>query len=108
MGKGFVGFRQFHASCRQGKITGKTITGGLLALASAFLIYGCTAGVKSYPNTPFKGVVEDGKNYWVNDISSHVYDVPRKDSKGVKGVESGKAMPIPNPRVRSPTCHAMK
>jgi hypothetical protein len=43
-----------------------------------------------------KGLLnKDGKNYWVNDISSHVYDVPRKDNKGVKGVEPGKAMPIP-------------
>lgn len=38
---------------------------------------------------------KDGKNYWTNDISSHLFDVPRKDNKAVKGVEPGKAMPIP-------------
>jgi predicted CXXCH cytochrome family protein len=38
---------------------------------------------------------KDGKNYWMNDITSHLFDVPRKDNPGVKGVEAGKAMPIP-------------
>jgi len=38
---------------------------------------------------------KDGQNYWVNDITSHLFDVPRKNNKGVKGVEPGKAMPIP-------------
>ena len=38
---------------------------------------------------------KDGKNYWMNDITSHLFDVPRKDNAGVKGVEPGKAMPIP-------------
>jgi predicted CXXCH cytochrome family protein len=38
---------------------------------------------------------KDGKNYWMNDITSHLFDVPRKDNPGVKGVEPGKAMPIP-------------
>mgnify|MGYP001767648797 FL=1 len=34
-----------------------------------------------------KGLVgHDGKNYWMNDITSHLYDVPRKDNVGVKGV----------------------
>lgn len=43
-----------------------------------------------------KGLVrKDGKNYWMNDITSHLFDVPRKDNKAVKGVEPGKAMPIP-------------
>jgi predicted CXXCH cytochrome family protein len=37
----------------------------------------------------------DGKNYWTNDITSHLFDVPRKDNKAVVGVEPGKAMPIP-------------
>lgn len=38
---------------------------------------------------------KDGKNYWMNDITSHLFDVPKKDNVGVKGVEPGKAMPIP-------------
>ncbi|MBI5212613.1 MAG: hypothetical protein HY957_04490 [Nitrospirae bacterium] len=38
---------------------------------------------------------KDGKNYWMNDVTSHLFDVPRKDNAGVKGVEPGKAMPIP-------------
>ncbi|MCL4476858.1 MAG: hypothetical protein M1508_11630 [Nitrospirae bacterium] len=38
---------------------------------------------------------KDGKNYWMNDITSHIFDVPKKDNAGVKGVEPGKAMPIP-------------
>jgi predicted CXXCH cytochrome family protein len=38
---------------------------------------------------------KDGKNYWVNDISSHLFDVPRKSNKAVKGVAPGGAMPIP-------------
>lgn len=43
-----------------------------------------------------KGLVrKDEKNYWMNDITSHLYDVPRKDNVGVKGVDPGKAMPIP-------------
>lgn len=43
-----------------------------------------------------KGLVgKDGKNYWMNDITSHLFDVPRKDNPAVKGVEPGKAMPIP-------------
>ncbi|MEK6679795.1 MAG: cytochrome c3 family protein [Nitrospirota bacterium] len=38
---------------------------------------------------------KDGKNYWMNDITSHIFDVPRMDNIGVKGVDPGKAMPIP-------------
>jgi hypothetical protein len=38
---------------------------------------------------------KDGKNYWMNDITSHLFDVPRKDNKAVRGVEPGRAMPIP-------------
>jgi predicted CXXCH cytochrome family protein len=38
---------------------------------------------------------KDSKNYWVNDITSHLFDVPRKTNAAVKGVEPGKAMPIP-------------
>jgi len=48
---------------------------------------------------------KDGKNYWVNDITSHLYDVPRKDNIGVKGVESGKAMPIPYTNSCGAGCH---
>ena len=38
---------------------------------------------------------KDGKNYWMNDITSHLFDVPRKTNVGVKGVEPGRAMPVP-------------
>jgi hypothetical protein len=48
---------------------------------------------------------KDGKNYWLNDITSHIYDVPRKDNKGVKGVEPGKAMPIPYTNKCGAACH---
>lgn len=52
-----------------------------------------------------KGLVrKDGKNYWMNDITSHIFDVPRKDNPGVKGVEPGKAMPIPYTNACG-TCH---
>jgi predicted CXXCH cytochrome family protein len=52
-----------------------------------------------------KGLVgKDGKNYWQNDISSHLFDVPRKDNPAVKGVEPGKAMPIPFTNACG-TCH---
>ncbi|MGB4336167.1 MAG: hypothetical protein WBJ41_15115 [Chromatiaceae bacterium] len=53
-----------------------------------------------------KGLVgRDGKNYWMNDITSHLYDVPRKDNPGVKGVEPGKAMPIPYTHACGAACH---
>ncbi len=45
-----------------------------------------------------------GKNYWMNDITSHLFDVPRIANKGVKGVEPGKAMPIPYTNACG-TCH---
>ena len=48
---------------------------------------------------------KDGKNYWLNDITSHLYDVPHKDNKGVKGVEPGKAMPIPYTNPCGAACH---
>jgi hypothetical protein len=38
---------------------------------------------------------KDGKNYWMNDITSHLFDVPRKTNPAVKGADPGKAMPIP-------------
>lgn len=38
---------------------------------------------------------KDGKVYWMNDITSHLFDVPRKSNPAVKGVDPGKAMPIP-------------
>jgi predicted CXXCH cytochrome family protein len=45
-----------------------------------------------------------GANYWMNDITSHLFDVPRIANKGVKGVEPGKAMPIPYTNACG-TCH---
>jgi len=38
---------------------------------------------------------KDGKNYWMNDITSHLFDVPRKTNVAVKDVAPGSAMPIP-------------
>jgi len=38
---------------------------------------------------------KNGKNYWMNDITSHLFDVPKKDNVGVKDIDPGKAMPIP-------------
>jgi predicted CXXCH cytochrome family protein len=37
----------------------------------------------------------DGSNYWVNDITAHLFDVPRKTNPAFKNIEPGKAMPIP-------------
>ena len=51
---------------------------------------------------------KDGKNYWMNDITSHLYDVPRKDNKGVKGVAPGAAMPIPYTNPCGAACHVTK
>lgn len=48
---------------------------------------------------------KDGKTYWVNDITSHIYDVPRKDNVGVKGVDPGKAMPVPYTHSCGTGCH---
>lgn len=42
--------------------------------------------------------------YWINDISSHVYDVPSKFSVGVAGVPPGNAMPVPYTNSCG-TCH---
>ena len=47
---------------------------------------------------------KDGKNYWMNDITAHLFDVPRKSNAGVKGVEPGRAMPIPYTNACG-TCH---
>ncbi len=53
-----------------------------------------------------KGMIgKDGKNYWLNDITSHRYDVPLKTNVGVKGVEPGKAMPIPYTNPCGTACH---
>lgn len=53
-----------------------------------------------------KGMMgRNGQNYWVNDITSHIYDVPRKDNVGVKGVDPNKAMPIPYTNACGAACH---
>ena len=53
-----------------------------------------------------KGIAgADGKNYWTNDISSHLFDVPRITNKAVKGVEPGKAMPTPYTHSCGAECH---
>jgi predicted adenine nucleotide alpha hydrolase (AANH) superfamily ATPase len=56
-----------------------------------------------------KGLVtDDGKNYWENDITSHLFIVPRKDNKYVKGVDPDKAMPIPYTNSCGISCHDPK
>lgn len=45
-----------------------------------------------------------GAKYWMNDITSHLFDVPRITNKAVKGVEPGKAMPTPYTN-KCGTCH---
>lgn len=53
-----------------------------------------------------KGLVaKDGRNYWNNDITSHLYDVPRKDNVGFKGAAPGAAMPIPYTNACGAACH---
>jgi hypothetical protein len=47
---------------------------------------------------------KDGRNYWMNDITSHLFTVPRKDNKAVKGVDPGRAMPIPYTKACG-SCH---
>ena len=53
-----------------------------------------------------KGIAgSDGKNYWMNDITGHLFDVPRITNKAVKGVEPGKAMPTPYTNACGASCH---
>ncbi len=53
-----------------------------------------------------KGITgPDGKNHWMNDVTSHLFDVPRLGNKGIKGVESGKAMPNPYTNACGAECH---
>ncbi|HEX9721157.1 MAG TPA: hypothetical protein VGA59_15675, partial [Ramlibacter sp.] len=53
-----------------------------------------------------KGIAgSDGKNYWMNDITGHLFDVPRITNKAVKGVEPGKAMPTPYTNACGSSCH---
>lgn len=37
----------------------------------------------------------DGSSYWMNDITAHLFDVPRRTNPAFKNIEAGKAMPIP-------------
>lgn len=52
-----------------------------------------------------KGLEVDGKNYWMNDITSHLFTVPRKDNQYVKGIDPDKAMPIPYTNACGASCH---
>ncbi len=55
-----------------------------------------------------KGNILDAlSNYWKNDITSHVMDVPRKTNVGVEGKAPGKAMPIPYTLRCGQACHAV-
>jgi predicted CXXCH cytochrome family protein len=44
---------------------------------------------------PTGGPGDDDLTYFTNDISSHLFDVPRKDNVGFAGVQPAQAMPIP-------------
>ena len=53
-----------------------------------------------------KGIAAaDGKHYWMNDITSHLFEVPRTGNDAVKGVDPGKAMPIPYTNSCGAKCH---
>ncbi len=63
------------------------------------------AGEYGYLLGPPTGTsADDDLTYFVNDISSHVFDVPRKNNPGVAGVQPAKAMPIPYTNSCG-TCH---
>jgi hypothetical protein len=53
---------------------------------------------------PEKRVRNDGGNYWMSDITAHLFIVPRKENTAVKGVKPGSAMPIPY-TASCGTCH---
>lgn len=56
---------------------------------------------------PFNSSDEESKNvYWEGSINSHTFKVPFKTDIGVKGIEPGKAMPIPF-TTSCGTCHFM-
>jgi hypothetical protein len=59
----------------------KTVVGSLLALASTFLIYGCTqTEIKSVANAPVAGVVEDGSKETFQKVSNAtVWLIPSSD-----------------------------
>ena len=48
--------------------------------------------------TPTGTSGDDDITYFENDITSHLFAVPRKDNVGVKGVQPAQAMPIPYTR----------
>jgi hypothetical protein len=52
-----------------------------------------TKTMQTGAGTPGKS--RDRKMYWTNDITAHLFDVPRKTNKAVKGVDPSRAMPIP-------------
>ena len=56
---------------------------------------------------PYRDAAEEADNaYWEGLINSHVFDVPFKTNVRVKGVEPGKAMPIPYTNSCG-TCHVV-
>jgi len=65
----------------------------------------CHATKTAQTGAGWKGLAKkDAKNYWTNDITSHLFGVPRRANTAVKGVEPGKAMPIPFTNACA-TCH---
>jgi len=66
----------------------------------------CHATKTAQTGAGWKGLAKkDAKNYWTNDVTSHIFDVPKKDNVGVKGVDPGKAMPVPYTNICG-SCHS--
>lgn len=63
------------------------------------------SGNYGYLLSPPTGTPADStETYFQNDITSHLFDVPRKTNAGVEGVEPQSAMPIPYTQACG-TCH---
>ncbi|MFQ5749692.1 MAG: hypothetical protein ACE5H3_09575, partial [Planctomycetota bacterium] len=54
--------------------------------------------------TPTGTSADDNITFFENDIHSHIFDVPRKDNVGVRGIVPAKEMPIPYTKSCG-TCH---
>jgi predicted CXXCH cytochrome family protein len=65
----------------------------------------CHATKTMQTGAGWKGLAgKGGQTYWMNDITAHLFDVPRKTNKAAAGVAPGAAMPIPYTNACG-TCH---